>query len=369
VFTDLPLDFIGLLSGMLLFLRHPVPRKGMAAARGSRPRVSVIIPARNEADALPSLLASLAVQSLPPIEIICVDDESADGTAEAARLRGASVVPAGAAPAHWLGKPWACSKGADAATGDILLFLDADVSLGPRAIERLLGELPEAGGAVSLQPYHEAEKPYEQFSLFFNLLAVGGNGLGLPWKVRSAGLFGPVIMMDRASYEAIGGHGAVKDEVAEDLAMGRALRRKGIPYRLFLGDGVASYRMYRRNYADLRQGWTKNMAIGASKASPLALLLAFAWIAAGASIVVDLCLFASRGDLPMACLAACLYAWYALLLGAAASRIGRFRKSAFIAYPVLLSGFIVLFLESLFLRWILKRVSWKGRRIDLGGRP
>lgn len=71
----------------------------------------------------------------------------------------------------------------------------------------------------------------------------------------------------------------------------------------------------------------------------------------------------------MACLASCLYASYALLLGVAASRIGRFRKSSFALYPIPLAGFIVLFLESIFLRRVLKRVSWKGRRIDLGRKP
>lgn len=368
MFTDLPLDFIGLISGLLLFLRRPLPGAGRGAPGGSRPRVSVIVPARNEADALPALLSSLAGQSRPPLETICVDDDSSDGTAEAARCMGATVVAAGAAPAGWLGKPWACRKGADRAKGDVLLFLDADVSLGPQAIERLLGELPGSGGAVSLQPYHDAAKPYEQFSLFFNLLAVGGNGLGLPWKARSAGLFGPVIIIDRASYDAIGGHGAVKDQVAEDLAIGRALRKKGIPYRLFLGGGLASYRMYRRNYAELRRGWTKNMAIGASRTPLPALLLSIAWISAGASIVVDLCAFAARGDLPMACLAAALYASYALLLGYAASRIGSFRKWSFFAYPLPLAGFIVLFVESIFLRRVLRRVAWKGRRINLGRR-
>jgi len=366
-FTDLAIDAIGLVAGCLLFFRHPVMEK--RSERGSALSVSVIIPARNEADALPALLESLNGQTRPPLEIICVDDGSSDGTAEAARRLGARPVPAGAALPGWLGKPWACRTGAENAKGDLLLFLDADVILGREAIERLLGEFPDGPGAVSLQPFHAVEKPYEHFSLFFNLMAVAANGVGLPWKARSAGLFGPVIMIDRPSYDAIGGHGAVKDKIADDLALGRALDRRGIPYRLFFGGRDASYRMYRRNFAELRRGWTKNMAIGASFTAPPILLLALAWISAGASILVDLSVFASRGDVPLACLAAGLYALYALQLGAAASRVGSFRKIAFIAYPVWLAGFIVLFLESFFLRWMLKRVFWKGRRIDLGKGP
>ncbi len=365
--ANLPLDALGLAAGCLLFSRKAfLGKRGGSASAAS---VSVIIPARNEAQILPALLGSLARQTRAPLEIICVDDGSSDDTALTARSSGARVIAAGAPPPRWLGKSWACMIGAEAARGEVLLFLDADVSLGPRAIEGLLGALPAGGGAASLQPYHAVERPYEHFSLFFNLAAIGANGIGLPWKARSAGLFGPVIMIDRKSYEAVGGHGAVREEVAEDLALGRALRRKGIPYRLFLGGRDASYRMYPRNYGELRSGWTKNMAIGAARASLPPLLLCVAWISAGASILADLCASGSRGDLPMALLAAGLYALYALILGAAASRAGSFRKIALIIYPVWLAGFIALFAESLFRRWVLRRVSWKGRRIELGRRP
>ena len=86
----------------------------------------MIIPARNEAHNLPRLLESLASQSVQPREVIVVDDGSTDDTAEIARRHGAEVLVSKPLPEGWRGKPWACHQGAEAASGDLLCFVDAD---------------------------------------------------------------------------------------------------------------------------------------------------------------------------------------------------------------------------------------------------
>ena len=99
--------------------------------------MSIVVPARNEATTLPDLLASLGALDPAPHEVIVVDDGSEDGTAEVARTRGVDVHSVPGPPEGWLGKPWACQQGARRATGDLLLFLDADVQLSADALPRL----------------------------------------------------------------------------------------------------------------------------------------------------------------------------------------------------------------------------------------
>ena len=99
--------------------------------------VSVVIPARDEEQTLPALLASL--EGLPVAEVVVVDDASSDDTSAVAVAAGARVVVAARArPDGWTGKAWACHTGADATSGDLLLFLDADTVLSPGAVEGLL---------------------------------------------------------------------------------------------------------------------------------------------------------------------------------------------------------------------------------------
>ena len=140
--------------GFLMFWRLP---KSNSEVLGSvrRQRVSVIIPARNEAENLPDLLASLDANSFPPLEVIVVDDSSEDDTFHVAEEAGVKVISAGRLPEGWMGKPYACWIGALKAEGEFLLFLDADTRLLPETLSALLAQYLEQGsGIVSVYPYH-----------------------------------------------------------------------------------------------------------------------------------------------------------------------------------------------------------------------
>jgi len=127
--------FLFWLFGFLFLYRIP-SCNGELGARGGYPPISVIIPARNEERSLPSLLSSLHNQTLKPDEIIVVDDNSEDATAEVADKGGAKVIHAKALPEGWHGKAWACWTGAKEAQGEILVFLDADTSVQPDGLLR-----------------------------------------------------------------------------------------------------------------------------------------------------------------------------------------------------------------------------------------
>src|SRR5258708_26396563 len=117
------------------FVARQMPRaRTDAPAPTLAPRLSVIIPARDEEMLLPRCLASVRGQDVPVHEIIVVDDDSNDATARVAIEGGARVVPAGARPAGWAGKTWTAQVGGQAASGDWLLFVDADAVLAPGCV-------------------------------------------------------------------------------------------------------------------------------------------------------------------------------------------------------------------------------------------
>jgi 4,4'-diaponeurosporenoate glycosyltransferase len=328
------------------FLLWRLPRPG--APDGSRPPVAVVVPARDEAASLPALLASVLPQLRAGDELLVVDDHSADGTAAVAADAGARVVPAPALAEGWNGKPHACWHGATSTTAPVLAFVDADVRLTPGALDALVSEQARAGGVVSVQPWHDARRPYEKLSLLFNVTALGGGGgfsLVRPW-FRPRLAYGPVLVVDRETYRTTGGHAApsVRAAVAEDIALARLVGRSTV----FAGHRLATFRMYPDGVRQLVQGWTKNIATGA-RSVPWwagAAMVGWIWSLAGAPFTA------------MGC-----YALSAVQLWWQGRRVGRFGPVTAICYPVLLVFFLVLFLRSAALTALGRPVRWRGRSV------
>ncbi|MBL9128985.1 MAG: glycosyltransferase, partial [Verrucomicrobiales bacterium] len=203
----LPITLVLWAAGFLL-LGRLVPLVG-TPARGVPPTVSVVIPARNEELNLPTLLGSFAAQSVKPHQILVVDDGSTDRTAETARRYGATVVASQPLPEGWRGKTWACHQGACHATGELLLFVDADTWFEREGLAGILGGY--RGGAFSVGPYHAVRKAFEDLSLFFNFAMTAGTVPG--------GLFGQMLLVDRESYRRAGGHEAVRGRVLENVRL------------------------------------------------------------------------------------------------------------------------------------------------------
>jgi hypothetical protein len=338
--------------------------------------VSVVVPARDEAATLPRLLASLRALDPAPHEVIVVDDGSSDGTAEVAAAGGATVVTAPPPPPGWLGKPWACQVGAGTATGSHLLFLDADTWLAPDALTRLVAEHAEHGGLLSVEPYHEAERPYEQLSAVFNVVSMMGTGAFTPGspRRRHAALdaaYGPCLLTTAADHAAVGGHGSVRGEVLEDVALARRYREAGRAVRCLAGGDAVRFRMYPAGLRQLVEGWTKNIAAGAGSIGPLALVGSVGWVAACAAVasdgIGDVAEWAGgRGSAPAGALAA--WAVVAAQLRWMLRRIGSFRWWAAAAFPVPLLAFLVIFARSSVLTVVRREVTWRDRRIALGAR-
>jgi cellulose synthase/poly-beta-1,6-N-acetylglucosamine synthase-like glycosyltransferase len=253
------------------------------------PSVTVIIPAYNEAENIEacvlSVLGSIRLGA-DRLAVWVVDDQSTDNTLELLRnLATQSPDPrlqiwAGQprpSDAQWRGKNWACAQVADRATSEFILFIDADVRLQPGAIAGavqtaqaqsvdLLNCLPAlvCGSLVEwlVQPL-----------IFMNLLvSFNSTAVNNP-KDATAFAAGPFMLFRRTAYEAVGGHRAVADQIAEDVSLARRIKHQELRLGYYLGADIATLRMY-RTWGQLWEGWTKVLYVGAQRKALLMVLLA-----------------------------------------------------------------------------------------------
>jgi len=257
----------------------------------SGPRVSVIVPARNEQRGIRAAVASLADQEYRDVEVVVVDDESDDATAAEARAAAddrVTVLQGAPLPDGWVGKSWACVQGAERATGDWLLFTDADVRHAPdtvgRALALALGH--RQGGGVTLLPVLEtgtaAERVVQPAAAVLIRSFVAPGPLVRSPRVPVAIAAGGFILVERTAYEAAGGHAAVHDLLVEDAALAERLKAAGRPLTLASSGGRVRVRMY-VGAREVWRGWRKNTSLGLARGS-LGLAMATAGLGAAVSV-------------------------------------------------------------------------------------
>lgn len=307
---------------------------------------SIIIPARDEAHNLPALLNSIARQTVAPVEVLVVDDGSADNTAEVARQLGATVVSSEPLPEGWRGKTWACHQGAKRARGSWLLFMDADTWFESGGLEKLVSIRSE--GALSILPYHQVRSAYEGLSLFFNVCMTAGT---VP-----DGLAGQCFAVKKDLYWSVGGHEAVRGAILENFQLAGTFRNAGVPVGSMTGKGILSIRMYPGGVRELAQGWAKGFASGAGGTDGRILLLVVAWMSG--LMVAPLMVFLS----PEWVLWLVAYLLCFLQVAWIGRKTGSFGWLVMFFYPMPLLFFFGLFAWSAIRRG--RKTTWKGRVID-----
>lgn len=241
------------------------------------PRVSVIIPARNEEAGIASVIRSVLASGYPDFELIVVDDRSTDGTAAVVRSLAASdarlsLVAGEELPPGWYGKPWACYQGYQAATGEVLVFTDADTRHEPALLAHAVGALEEeSADLVTIAPRQQCLSFWERVIMPQIWVLLGlrfhPDTVNHARRARDVIANGQFVCVRRSSYEEVGTHAAVHGEVAEDLALAQAFWRSGLKLHFAFAEKLMETRMY-TGLAPLIEGWTKNLYLGSRRSFP-----------------------------------------------------------------------------------------------------
>ncbi|GIW73721.1 MAG: hypothetical protein KatS3mg103_0243 [Phycisphaerales bacterium] len=269
----LALGALGLTLSNLRLYRKPPPGPGPSV------RVSVCIPARNEEANIEPCVRSILAGTHRDLEVVVCDDQSEDRTArilaalarEDARVR---PIASGSLPAGWVGKQHACWRCAQEATGDLLLFTDADVRFEPTAIAQALAAWgrsstpPPTGpasdrplGLISTFPRQVVRTPGEWllvpmiFFLLFSYLPMGR--MRRTTDPAASAACGQFILISRACYDAVGGHKAICDSMHDGVKLPRVVRKGGYRTDLFDGTRLCHVRMYHGWHAAWK-GFAKN---------------------------------------------------------------------------------------------------------------
>ncbi len=331
--------------------------------------VSIIVPARNEEANITPLLNSFQSGKNLIHEVIIVDDASTDGTAKLALDGGAKVLPSDTLPEGWNGKPWACYQGAKSATGDWLLFLDADVRLHQGAVEKLnlLISRGDTNTVYSVYPHHLVDQPYEELSAYFNALMVAGvNAFGYGSSAgHNAALFGQTFLIPKELYFETDGHSAVKDKVLENFHFAEILKSNKTHCSCLLGKGLISMRMFPTGSSELWNSWKKGFVSGAAKVEKTTLIFSSIWISAGMLSIVSLCFLGSSYAPPHYSIYVLIgYLTNALACGWAFRIAGSFGIWNALLFPISLLFYQTLFFKSLVDKHRGMKTNWKGRMVN-----
>jgi hypothetical protein len=270
----LPLSALCLLAAGLCL--HDLLRERLApllrpgAVPAAQPLISVLIPARDEAERIGACLEGLALQSYRNFDLVVADDHSADATAAivqsyAARLPSLELLTGAALPAGWAGKCWACWQAAGSARGEWLLFLDADVMPRPELLAALIARAEARSlDLLTLMPLQRLGSLAERvvmpafFALLYSLYPL--DQVGDP---RSPVAFanGPCLLIRRRVYDAIGGHEAVRASILEDTELGRCAKAAGYRLEAAAAPDLIEARMY-SGWRSLAEGLGKNAIAG-----------------------------------------------------------------------------------------------------------
>jgi len=333
-----------------------------------QPRVSIIVPALNEEEKLEAALGSLLVLDYPNYEIIAVDDRSTDRTGaimdrlaadDSERLK---VVHIRELTQGWLGKPHALQRGSEVATGDWLLFTDADIHFRPDALRLTIG-FGENSGAdhVVIFPTLIMKSWGERMMLAFLSLAFA---VRRPWKVSDpeASDFigvGAFNMIRRGAFDSLGGMQPLKMEVVEDMKLGKLVKKKGLKQVAAFGDGLLTIhwasgawgivRNLRKNtFAFLEFRWYFTLAA-------IILLMLFHW-----GPLIGLVLAPGLAKIGFAVGLASLALFYVGI-----SRHLRISPLYFLLHPISTGLMCVALIQSTWFTLLNRGIDWRGTRYPL----
>jgi hypothetical protein len=249
------------------------PPEGEAASH-----VTIVVPARDEARNIAACVRAVLASRWPALDLVVIDDHSRDGTAAVAQAAAGvdarlTIVAAPPLPEGWMGKQWACATGAAGARGALLLFVDADTEVGPELVARAVHALAARRAALLSVVGRQRMESFWEHVVQPHVLVVLAGRFGGTERIararhaRDKVANGQCLLVRRDVYDAIGGHGAVRDRVSEDLVLAQRVFAAGHEVALVLGARHLATRMY-DSLGAIVGGWRKNMYAGGREAMP-----------------------------------------------------------------------------------------------------
>ena len=334
-----------------------------------RPAISVLIPARNEEGAIGGAVEAALASTEVDLEVVVLDDQSEDRTAEivraiAARDPRVRLETAPPLPAGWCGKQHACAILARHARNPLLLFVDADVRLTPSGLARAAAFLDASGADLgSGFPRQETVTFLERLLIpLMHFILLGFLPMARMRQSRhpayGAGC-GQLFLARREGYEKAGGHAAIRGSLHDGVALPRAFREAGLATDLFDATDVASCRMY-RNAGEVWRGLAKNAVEGL--ASPGKIVPVTALFLLGQVLPPVLLVLAITGVLPLAVLAPAAVGTLAVYLPRlAAARRFRQPVDGALLQPLGILVFLAIQWTALGRKLLGRPAGWKGR--------
>ena len=366
--------FLAILLLISAFNWFTLKRSGKFPDLAAWPRVSLLVPARDEAHHIEACVRSLLNQDYPDFEVISLDDESSDGTGEilerlAAQDSRLRVIPGQVLPAGWLGKNWACHQLAQAASGEYLLFTDADTHHDPAMLRAVIATASATqADLLSGLPRQEVKSWSEQ--LLLPLLAwsfMAFIPIALAERLRPAFLsvsIGQFLLFRRSAYVAIRGHAAVRENVVEDFELARRIKRAGLRWRFVDVTACIHCRMY-HSFREVFAGLSKNLFAVFGNV----FFFALAWTALIVAFlepqfILGLAALGARLPIKLVLLSILAIGQAVLLWAITDLRFGFPLKQAAL-YPLTIVLAVIIGLRSMVAHLFKRDVLWKGRVIHV----
>ena len=372
--------------GLLVFLLFPLSialwnsrifrRLGDYGVAPRLPRVSVLVPARNEEVNIGPCLRSLLGQEYPDFQVIALDDSPTEGTWSvmeklASRDNRLTILKGDPLPDGWLGKHWACHQMSHLADGELILFTDADTLHWPHALhDAVAALLAEKADLVTVFPKQTvlswAERlavPVIPWSIFSFLPIAMAHRLKTPRLSFANGQF---MLFSHSAYEKIGGHSAVRTSVVDDLALAKNIKSANLRLRILDGTQHVRCRMY-EDFRQVIDGFGKNLFAAFDYNIPA---FVFIWLWLGLVfieppiVILQGLLGAGGAPLSMALAGSTIAA--SLLLWGLSYRRFNFALWQVGLYPLTILFFIVIAMRSMVFT-LAGKTGWKGRDIAVSG--
>ncbi len=343
------------------------PQLSQSGAVLEQVKVSLLVPARNEASNISRCLEGLVRQNYEPLEILVLDDRSEDKTGElveeyAARHSNITLIRGEPVPPGWTGKNWACHQLSQVAGGEVLIFTDADNWCAPDAVTRTIAWMQQRNlGLFSAFPQQITRTVPEKLLVpMIDVILYSTLPLWAVLRFSAPSLSaanGQWLACTRDMYQSLGGHQAVRVEIVEDVELARKAKAAGIRMMTAAGTGVVFARMY-RTMQETREGMTKIM-FGLTGYNSVLF-----WVAVPLMLLTAIAPYAVIWFRPFALLSGAAIAVNVLIRGGLALRFRHPILLSVLLHPVAVLLTLVISVDSY--RQVKKGViHWKGRDIVL----